>query len=243
MSKVCRSWNYVSNHASDEDGRIILIWKDPLKLHIVQQSRQTMTCILTLPNKAPIYYTAVYAANTSDERIDLWADLLNLHSGLDLDNKNWMIGGDFNQILHPSEHSSPTVVAHDNLMYQFQDCLLQCGVFDLRFNGLSHSWTNNQPANRIGKKLDRLLVNSTLISSYPQAFASYSPQLFSDHCPCLVDLSYILPTAGTKPYKFQNYLTKHPNFQKLVNDAWVQAGSICSTLAQLCWKLKVIKKI
>ena len=242
MSILCNTWNYISNHSSDEDGRIILIWKDPLKLQIVHQSSQSMTVTLSLPNQDSIYYTAVYASNLSDERVDLWAELLHLQATLDMDNNQWMIGGDFNQILHPHEHSSPSVVVHDSLMYQFQDCLLQCGVFDLRFNGPSHSWSNKQPVKPVGKKLDRLLVNSRTISTHPHAHASFLPPLFSDHNPCILDLAYSLPSTGTKPFKFQNYLTKHPDFLKVVSDAWVQAGGTSSTLAQLCWKLKNIKK-
>jgi len=152
MSKVCNGWNYSSNHAADEDGRIILIWKAPLTVQIVHQSRQSMTCILTLPAQQPIYYTAVYASNLSAERVDLWVELLHLHGSLDLDNNNWMIGGDFNQIMYPAEHSSSAVVVPDNQMYQFQDCMLQTGLFDLRYNGPSHSWTNKQPSDPIGKK-------------------------------------------------------------------------------------------
>ena len=241
MSKICNTWNYVSNHSSDEDGRIVLIWKDPLRLQVVKQSRQSMTCTLTLPNKEPVYFTSVYAANTSEERVDLWVELMQLHASLNLDSKQWIIGGDFNQITHPADHSSPTVNTPDNLMYQLQDCFIQCGAFDLRYNGPPHTWTNYQPFYPIGKKLDRLLVNSPTISSHPQAFASFLPQLFSDHSPCLLDLAFTLPKAGTKPFKFQNYLTKHPNFLEMVSRAWVEAGNICSTLTQLCWKLKIIK--
>ena len=31
-TKICPSWKYTSNHASDADGRIVLIWKEPLKV-------------------------------------------------------------------------------------------------------------------------------------------------------------------------------------------------------------------
>lgn len=167
MSKICHNWNYVSNHSLDEDGRIILIWKDPLRLQVVKQSRQSKTCTLTLPNQQPIYFTSVYAANTNEERIDLWAELIQLHSTLDLQTNQWIIGGDFNQIIYPTKHSSPTIVVPDSLMYQLQDCFTHCGVFDLRYNGSSHTWTNHQPDSPIGKKLDRLLVNHPVISSHP----------------------------------------------------------------------------
>ncbi|XP_048613177.1 uncharacterized protein LOC125587083 [Brassica napus] len=201
-----------------------------------------MTCLLALPNSRPVYYTAVYASNLSSERVDLLADLINLHSMLDLDGNPWILGGDFNQIISPMEHSSMDVNTTDNLMYQLRDCFLQLGVFDLRYLGPQHTWTKNRPEDPIAKKLDRLLVNSSLVASLPHALATYLPPLISDHTPCLIDLAYQLPQAGTKPFKLQNYLTKHPSFAQHVYDAWLRAGSECLTLTQLCWKLKVIKR-
>lgn len=242
MSSICPGWNFCSNHAEDPDSRIILIWKHPMQVSVLNRTSQSITCELSLPNSQPIYYTAVYASNQSEDRTDLWADLLCLHSTLDLDSKPWLLGGDFNQIIYPSEHSRPEVNAPDSLMYQLQDCFMQLGVFNLRYLGPQHTLTNNQPADPIAKKLDRLLVNSPLIANLPQALATYLPPIISDHTPCLIDLNYKLPQAGTQPYKFQNYLTKHPSFAQCVYDAWLRAGSECTTLTQLCWKLKVIKR-
>lgn len=128
-------------------------------------------------------------------------------------------------------------------MYQLQDCFHQAGLFDLRFFGPCHTWTNKQPYDPITKKLDRLLVNSSTVSSIPHAFATFLHPSFSDHSPCLLDLGFSLPKAGTAPYKFQNYLVKHPNFSQLVQNTWLQSGSLCQTVTHLCWKLKQIKKI
>ncbi|KAL0877801.1 hypothetical protein Bca101_027507 [Brassica carinata] len=241
MSKLCPGWNFTSNHLSDADGRIILIWKHPMTLQVVTQSSQSITCTLQLPNSAPFYYTAVYASNLTVDRSDLWAELLNLHDSLDLQNYGWIVGGDFNQILFPTEHSSHSVNAPDVQMYQFQDCLLQAGLFDLRYNGPCHTWKNNQPDMPIAKKLDRLLLHCNAISAFPHASATFLPPEISDHSPCLLDLAYQLPKAGTQPFKFQNYLTKHPGFTMVVHDAWARAGSSSWTLTQLCWKLKLLK--
>lgn len=197
--------------------------------------------MITIPNLPSIYYTAVYASNLSEERADLWSELLQNQITFDLDNSNWVVGGDLNQILFPLEHSSPSVDFTDNLMYQAQDCFLQAGLFDLRYLGPCHTWTNNQPDSPIAKKLDRLLVNNNTLSAYPHAVASFLPPDLSDHAPCLLNLSLSLPTTGTYPYKFQNYLTKHPGFAQLIKDAWIHAGSVSQTIAQLCWKLKQIK--
>ncbi|KAF3575997.1 hypothetical protein DY000_02034784 [Brassica cretica] len=111
MAKLCPGWSFVSNHLSDEDRRIILIWKHPLKVQVVNQSSQSITCILELPNSVPFFYTVVYASNQTADHSDLWTELLYLHDSLDLQNYSWIVGGDFNQILTPSEHSSPSVNA------------------------------------------------------------------------------------------------------------------------------------
>lgn len=197
-----------------------------------------MTCVLNLLGQPPIYYMAVYASNLSSERVDLWADLLNLHDTLGFEDKNWIIGGDFNQIIYPNEHSNPGSTVPDSLMYQLQDCFLQLGVFDLHFLGSGHSWTNNQPENPTAKKLDRLLINSNIISAFPHCLATFlplpPPPLISDHSPCFLDLAYQLLKAGTKPYKFQNNLTKHPSFAQVVYEGWLRAGSESQSLAHLC---------
>ncbi|CAN6919485.1 unnamed protein product, partial [Brassica oleracea] len=166
---------YLSNHLSDPDGRIVLIWKDPLVVTPLSHSRQHLTCLITLPNLPPIYYTAIYASNQSDERADLWNELLQNHQTLNLECENWVVGGDMNHIMFPLEHSSPSVDHADYLMYQMQDCFLQAGLFDLRYLGPCHTWTNNQPDIPIAKKLDHLLVNNTTISAYPHAVASFLP--------------------------------------------------------------------
>ncbi|KAF3547701.1 hypothetical protein DY000_02004943 [Brassica cretica] len=71
---------------SDEDGRILIIWKDPMKVRVVHQSSQSLTCLLELPNKDPFYYTAVYASNLCANRADLWAELIYLSDFYDLQN-------------------------------------------------------------------------------------------------------------------------------------------------------------
>ncbi|XP_013717730.1 uncharacterized protein LOC106421431 [Brassica napus] len=233
MTTLCRGWHYQSNHISDEDGRIILIWRDPLKLRVLSQSRQMLTCEIMLPNSAPFIYTAIYASNLSEERTDLWIELLNPHTSLNLDSQPWMIGGDFNQILHSVEHSAFNEHSSLSNMYYLRDCLLQLGVFDLRYQGPTHTWSNKQLLSPVAIKLDRYLTNSQVISTFPHISATFLPPDISDHSPCLIDLAFQLPKAGTQPYKFQNYLIKHPSFTEVVQDAWFEAGSVSANLSSL----------
>lgn len=145
------------------------------------------------PSLPPIIYSAIYASNSSEERTDLWVELLNQHATLALDSRPWMIGGDFNQILHHHEHSAFCHSTHSAQMFQFRDSLLQMGVFDLRYYGPVHTWTNKCDAAPVAKKLDRCLINSQCLTSFPNAAATFLPPAPSDHAPCLIDLAFQLP--------------------------------------------------
>ncbi|XP_048599540.1 uncharacterized protein LOC125579745 [Brassica napus] len=145
MSKVFPRWQFLSNHQSDPDGRIIFLWRHLASVKFVSQSRQSLTTEVTLPNHPPITITSIYASNLAEERIDLWAELINTQHQLSLHLKPWLVAGYFNQITHPSEHSSPTVQALSSSMIHFRDTLLQLGLFDLRYQGIFNTWSNKQP--------------------------------------------------------------------------------------------------
>lgn len=40
MTRTFPGWSYASNHAMDEDGRVILIWKSPIAVTVIHQSRE-----------------------------------------------------------------------------------------------------------------------------------------------------------------------------------------------------------
>lgn len=244
MSKLCCSWSFASNHTSDPDGRLIIIWQHPSTVNLLHQTRQTLTCEVAIPGNRPFIYIAVYAGNTRTERCDMWVELLNVYQALSLHLSPWMLGGDFNEITHHSEHSLREVNTVTPQMTEFIDCIRQIGVHDLRFQGPQYTWSNHQPEMPIAKKLDRQLVNSQFIAYYPNSTSYFLPSLtFSDHTPCLTDLSHQLPVSGTKPFRFYNYLTKHPQFYQLVTEAWNEAGSMAVNLINLCWKLTSLKRV
>ncbi|CDY39904.1 BnaA09g14860D [Brassica napus] len=243
LKVLCPGWNHVSNHDTDFDGRIVIIWKFPAVVDVLHQSRQSMTCNVSLPGDNNFTFTAVYAANTREERTTLWEELFEIQTTLFLENKKWLIGGDLNQITHYQEHSSPTVDHLSTDMLELKDNLNQLGVSDLRFQGCANTWTNKNPSAPVTKKLDRALINSVWLESFPNSVASFLAHEFSDHSPCLIDLACPLPHAGTKPFKFQNFLPQHPSFLQVVETAWFQSGSVATDLSTLGFKIKGLKRV
>lgn len=242
MATICPGWNYLSNHNTDEDGRVIIIWKNPISVQEIHQTRQSITCKVGLQTGQTFYFSAVYASNTREERLDLWQGLQEVQQNYYLEDQSWCIGGDLNQIIHPAEHSSPSVDHLTSDMLELRDILLDLGVEDLRFQGNSHTWTNKCPVSPTTKKLDRALVNYQWIQTFPNSIATFLPHEFSDHSPCLLDTACPLPTAGTKPFKFFNHLTSLPSFTLSVEAAWILAGGIACDLSSLGAKLKSLKR-
>lgn len=67
--------------------------------------------------------------------------------------------------------------------------------------------------------------------------------MFSDHTPALVYLDCSSPKAGTKAFKFFNYLVTHPDFQETVTAGWEISSPEAWTLSSLSKKLKKIKEV
>lgn len=103
----------------------------------------------SLPASAPFYYTVIYASNQRVDRAGLWIELLHLYQQLNLENHPWILGGDFNEIIHYSEHFLFEVNSISPQMAEFRDTLHQIGMFDLRFQGPLHTWSNHRPEDPI----------------------------------------------------------------------------------------------
>ncbi|KAF3571759.1 hypothetical protein F2Q69_00061700 [Brassica cretica] len=127
-------------------------------------------------------------------------------------------------------------------MLELKDTLMEIGIMDLRYQGCSHTWTNKSPAAPITKKLYKVLVNEAWSDSFPDITATFLPFEFSDHTPCLINLSTPLPTTGTKPFKFLNFLTTLPQFLDAIGEAWILCGNRALDLHVLAYKLKQIKR-
>lgn len=68
-------------------------------------------------------------------------------------------------------------------------------------------------------KLDRAFINYDLLSRFTDISVSLVNARISDHSPIIVHLSLVVERSP-KPFIFLNMWTRHPSFQKTVQEAW-----------------------
>lgn len=92
-------------------------------------------------------------------------------------------------------------------------------------------------------KLDRALDNSKWLSYFSQSTATFQANSFSNHCPCVINLSVPLPASRTRPFKFFNFLTQHPLFAKTLENTWSLAGARAHDLSSFSSKMKSLRPL
>ncbi|KAK4426021.1 hypothetical protein Salat_1370600 [Sesamum alatum] len=73
----------------------------------------------------------------------------------------WMVGGDFNKILHLSERKGGGVPRHHS-MEELGQTIFDCGLMDIGFEGSQFTWTDK----RIWQRLDRILFSMEWLDQF-----------------------------------------------------------------------------
>ncbi|XP_077229955.1 uncharacterized protein LOC143862934 [Tasmannia lanceolata] len=139
-------------------GRIWILW-DPkvisfqalyLNPHIIHGECQ---CLLSGQS---ISLSAIYAANDASERRQLWSSLVGLASAAQVP---WIALGDFN-ITRFADERCGGAAPNTSDMNDFNSCIEDCSLLDLRSVGQTLSWNNSSRTGHLKlRRLDRALVN------------------------------------------------------------------------------------
>lgn len=242
VNNLLPGWSYEDNYNFSELGKIWVIWHSTVKVVVLAKSLQQITCEVLLPEyQAAMVVTIIYAANNANLRTALWAELEHLATSPCITGKPWCVLGDFNQTLHPHEHSIPKSLNIDKRMLEFGQCLVNADLEDLNFRGNSFTWWNKRKSAPIAKKLDRVLVNDEWLSVFPNSLASFSNPAFSDHVCSTVTLTPNL-LRKKRPFKFFNYLLQNPEFLPLITEEWYSINVVGSAMFRISEKLRILKK-
>ncbi|XP_041011324.1 uncharacterized protein LOC121255103 [Juglans microcarpa x Juglans regia] len=103
------------------------------------------------------------------------------------------------------------------------------------------SWCNGQYGlARSWARLDRVLMDASFLSVFPNAICSYLPRSTSDHAPMFIEFKQDPFSYGPAPFRFQQMWVQHKNFMDCVRQAWSSREG-GSAIQNLVVKLKQTK--
>nr|XP_016459868.1 PREDICTED: uncharacterized protein LOC107783415 [Nicotiana tabacum] len=173
---------------------------------------------------------------TAQQRLELWDNLYYMKRDMELP---WLVGGDFNVVLHEDEKIGGFPV-HPPEYEGFAFCVNSCGLFYQGYKGSPFTWWNGRSnAECIFKRLDRIFVNFPFQNMMPTIEVEHLIRTRSDH-------ALLLMTCGeqainfVKPFRFLKFWTKHATFMEVVRQNW-NADFIGDPFLMLKHKLKKVK--
>jgi hypothetical protein len=93
----------------------------------------------------------------------------------------WICYGDFNEVLCQDEHIGPRDQTEGQIA-GFCDCLQDCGLSDIGFDGPKFTWSNRQDADQhIKVRLDRAVANSEFLRLFEDCGVENLITTSSDH--------------------------------------------------------------
>jgi len=142
--------------------------------------------------------TCVYASPNPTLRTTFWNYLSNLNHAII---GPWMLIGDFNDTLLPSEQRGG--LFNRSRASQFSNFMHECNLLDLTTTGGRFTWHRNHNGLHIlSKKLDRGIANINWRLSFPEAFVEVLCKSHSDHNPLLLRFGGVHLARGPRLFSF-----------------------------------------
>jgi hypothetical protein len=111
------------------------------------------------------------------------------------DSVDWLIVGDFNLYRNPSDCNRPSADYSNMLM--FNAAISTLGLVEIPLKGQRFTWSNKQHPPLL-ERLDWFFTSPSWTISYPNTNAFTLTMETSDHVPCLINISTVIPTnAGS----------------------------------------------
>ncbi|XP_077251745.1 uncharacterized protein LOC143890965 [Tasmannia lanceolata] len=126
-------------------------------------------------------------------------------------------------------------------MDDFNCCINNCSLADLRSIGHPLSWSNRASlSERKYARLDRALINDIWLQDYPLASAEYRAPGISDHSPIVISLKE-QSGLGPKPFRFMDMWFADSSLYPEVERAWA-IKIVGNPMYRIVHKLKEVRR-
>ncbi|KAH7840713.1 hypothetical protein Vadar_020566 [Vaccinium darrowii] len=158
----------------------------------------------------------LYASSTDSVRKLQWEELIRYRQQ---SSKDWIILGDFNDVLWADEKQGGRNRAAWSLK-AFRDFVTNLEAVDLGYSGYPFTWTNRRGGNGMVKeRLDRVLASPSWSLQYDRAKVQNLFPVGSDHATLLVDTRPPKFT-GHRQFRFDNRWVEDPSCHEVICRGW-----------------------
>ncbi|KAJ1436551.1 Zinc finger, CCHC-type [Sesbania bispinosa] len=118
-----------------------------------------------------------------------------------------------------------------NLCHEFHDCLNNCGLRDLGYEGYPFTWTNGRKGTTlIEQRLDRSLANDDFLDHYQHCVVTHLGRFHSDHAPLRIQWAHCQEEVRTKKkrkriFRFEKTWLEDSRFTSCINRTWIGHGA------------------
>ncbi|XP_058111123.1 uncharacterized protein LOC131254135 [Magnolia sinica] len=192
-----RAANYLTLDVVGSSGGILMAWNSS-KWELISSNAATFSLSIVLKDKSSFFQcllTVVYGPNNDSLRNAFWEELSLVRASF---SRPLCVVDDFNITRFTEDHSRKR--RPFPAMRRFSDWIQSEQLIDLPLLGAKFTWSNER-ANPTFSRLDRSLLSSEWIDSFPSSKQFALPRTTSDHSPLLLceeDLNW-----GPKPFKIQ----------------------------------------
>ncbi|KAK4710031.1 hypothetical protein R3W88_004544 [Solanum pinnatisectum] len=217
--------------AIGNSGGIVVLWDDTIwELDEIATTTQEVHAIIKVHSLNITWlFSVIYASTHRNMRKTLWNNLKNIKDTFD---GKWLIGGDFNELLHNSEKKGGNPL-NASRVSNFQNTINHCELIVMGFKGSRYTWLNKRFKKRnalIFERLDRFLANNEWLLCYPNAQVQHLQRTHSDHTPLLMTLTSNLSNVRDRPFRLETMWMSHPDVIKIVDQAWNRGDNLLGSL-------------
>ncbi|KAH7838833.1 hypothetical protein Vadar_031730 [Vaccinium darrowii] len=196
-------------------GGLCIYWKKGVSVQIIKGDMHMVDSYVSM-GQYRCRITFVHAPNSAHDRKSLWQELLSVAR---METIDWLIGGDFNAILHPDEKVGGAPRQAWELA-DFQNFIQDSNLVDLGYVGYPFTWNNKRHGgNNVRVQLDRFLSNPRWRIHHPNAVVKHLMPGGSDHCPLLLD-AMIRVEKFKHRFIFDRRWAEYEDCAAIIRQAW-----------------------
>lgn len=229
-----KSHGYVPVAVEEARGRAGGIWclkQDgaPFSITVVETMLHAITIRIDSPSSSWCC-TRIYVSPSATERVHGW-EYLKVHRRRIM--HPWMIVGDFNETLYPSDQNQGAFIA--SRAEKLASLVEDCNLLDIMPKSYRFTWARKREGEPLLlKKLDWCFVDVHLHTMFQKGGATaVFPHHYSDHHPLLVRCAVLLRGWGPRLFRFEAAWVSHPSYKVVVSSAWDQSQPIHHNLGSV----------